>query len=256
VTAKTALNAKNLEGLGPERLAELLIEISAGNASVKRRLRMELAITQSPVKLASEVRKRLTNIARSRSFVDRQDARSLADDLESQRRAIVEMLAKADPTEALDLLWKFMAMAARVFERCDDSSRTIIGVFHEACRDIGEVALKANADPTSLADQAFAALIVNDYGQCDDLIRVLAPALGQGGLEHLKQRMIDLSNRPVLTWPLGPMQPISRACAWPACQKSDDPPRRDCARALNHRMAGSIGPGSLLRSAIGPTCLH
>ena len=66
MTAKTALNAKNLEGLGPERLAELLIEISAGNASVKRRLRMELAITQSPVKLASEVRKRLTNIARSR----------------------------------------------------------------------------------------------------------------------------------------------------------------------------------------------
>ena len=198
MTAKTALNAKNLEGLGPERLAELLIEISAGNAAARRRLRVELAGAQSPAELVKEVRKRLTNIARSRSFVDRQGARSLADDLESQRRAIVEMVAKADPTEALDLLWKFMAMAAPVFERCDDSSGTVIGVFHEACRDIGEVALRASADPTSLADQAFAALIVNDYAQCDDLIRVLAPALGQGGLEHLKQRMIDLSNRPVM----------------------------------------------------------
>jgi hypothetical protein len=48
-----------------------------------------------------------------------------------------------------------------------------------------------------LADQAFAALIVNDYGQFDRLVQVLAPTIGQAGLEHLKQRMIDLSNRPV-----------------------------------------------------------
>ena len=137
MAAKTALNAKNLEALGLKRLAELLIEISAGNAAAKRRLRVELAGAQSPAELVKEVRKRLTNIARSRSFVDRQGARSLAGDLESQRRAIVEMVAKADPTEALDLLWKFMAMAAPVFERCDDSSGTVIGVFHEACRDIG-----------------------------------------------------------------------------------------------------------------------
>jgi uncharacterized protein DUF6880 len=73
----------------------------------------------------------------------------------------------------------------------------VIGVFHEACSDMGEVAVKAKADPTTLADRAFEALIVNDYGQFDPLIRVLAPALGQAGLRHLKQRMIDLSNRPV-----------------------------------------------------------
>ena len=40
--------------------------------------------------------------------------------------------------------------------------------------------------------------MANDYGQFDELIRVLAPALGQTGLEHLKQRMIDLSNRPII----------------------------------------------------------
>ena len=38
---------------------------------------------------------------------------------------------------------------------------------------------------------------MNGYGQFDELIRVLAPALGQAGLEHLKQRMRALSNRPV-----------------------------------------------------------
>jgi uncharacterized protein DUF6880 len=59
VAAKTALNTKNLEALGAERLAELLIEISAGNAAAKRRLRVELAGAQSPAQLVKEVRKRI-----------------------------------------------------------------------------------------------------------------------------------------------------------------------------------------------------
>jgi hypothetical protein len=197
VAGKTALNAKNLEALGPARLAELLIEISAGNAAAKRRLRLELAGAQSPGEVAREVRKRLVTIARSRSFVDWQGVRSLADDLDTQRRAIVERVAKAEPTDALDLLWRLMGLAPSVFERCDDSNGVVIGVFHEACRDIGDAALKAEANPTSLADRAFEALIVNDHGQFDELIRVLAPALGQAGLDHLKQRMTDLSNQPV-----------------------------------------------------------
>ena len=52
MATKTSLNAKNLEPLGAERLAELLIEISAGNAAAKRRLRLELAGARSPAELA------------------------------------------------------------------------------------------------------------------------------------------------------------------------------------------------------------
>jgi hypothetical protein len=168
-------------------------------ATTKRRLRFALAGAQGPGELAKEVRKRLAIMARSGSFVDWQGVRALADDLETQRRAIVETVAKADPKEALDLLWKFMALAPSIFERSDDGSGTVIGVFHEACSDIGDVALQASSNPTTLGDRAFEALIANDYGQFDELIAVLAPALGRAGLEHLKHRMIDLSNRPVKT---------------------------------------------------------
>ena len=114
-TAKTTLNAKNLEALGAERLAGLLIEISTGNTAAKRRLRLELAGTQGPAELAKEVRRRLTTIARSRSFVDWQGVRSLAGDLEAQLRAVVETVAKKDPGEAFDLLWRFMALAPSIF---------------------------------------------------------------------------------------------------------------------------------------------
>jgi Family of unknown function (DUF6880) len=197
VAAKTALNAKNLEALGAERLAELLIEISTGNAAAKRRLKLELAGAQSPAELAKEVRRRLATIARSRSFVERQGIRSLADDLEAQRRAVVETVARKDPREALDLLWRFMGLAPSILDRCDDSNGTVISVFHDACSAIGDVALAAKPDATALADQAFEALVANDYGQFDGQIGVLTTALGQTGLEHLRQPMIDLSNRPV-----------------------------------------------------------
>lgn len=47
MASKKTLNAKNLEALGAQRLAELLIEISTGDAAAKRRLRLELAGAES-----------------------------------------------------------------------------------------------------------------------------------------------------------------------------------------------------------------
>ena len=96
MASKKTLNAKNLEALGAERLAGLLIEISTGSAAAKRRLRLELAGAESPREVAKEVRKRLTTITRSRSFVDWQNRRALVDDLETQRRAIIEQVTKSD----------------------------------------------------------------------------------------------------------------------------------------------------------------
>jgi hypothetical protein len=87
--AKKTLNTGNLEALGAARLAELLMEVSEGNAAAKRRLRLALAGAESPAEVAKQVRKRLATIARSRSFVDWQNRKSLVDDLETQRRAIV-----------------------------------------------------------------------------------------------------------------------------------------------------------------------
>jgi hypothetical protein len=193
VTSKKTLNAKNLEALGADRLAELLMEISRGNAAAKRRLRLELAGAQSPSEVAKEVRKRLTTIARSRSFVDWQNRRTLVEDLETQRRAIVGQVAKADSAEALELIWRFMALANSVFGRCDDSSGTVIGIFHAACRDLGEIAHVVKLAPEVLAERVFNALNENDYGQYDDLIGALSPALGPTGLEQLKERFLELS---------------------------------------------------------------
>jgi hypothetical protein len=196
MTARKTLNAKDLEALGAERLAELLVEVSTGNAGVKRRIRLELASLQSPDQVAKEIRKRLSTIARSRSFVDWQNRRDLVDDLEAQRRAIVQQVAKVDPTEGLDLMWRFMALANSVFARCDDSSGTVSSIFHAACHDLGEMAQTAKVSSEELAERTFNTLIDNDCGQYDELIAVLIPALGPTGLDQLKGRFLEFSNVP------------------------------------------------------------
>lgn len=194
---KTTLNARNLEALGAQRLAALLIDISTGSAAAKRRLRLELAGTGGTGEVVREIRKRLATLARARSVVDWPKRRALAEDLEAQRRAIVEQIATGDPTEALSLMWQFLALAAPTLERCYDSGGSVIGVFTAAIADLGEIASAAQPDPARLADEVFEALTRNDYGQYDSLIGVLAPTLRPEGLEHLRGRIIALSGQPV-----------------------------------------------------------
>jgi hypothetical protein len=55
MASKSTLNAKNLEALGTERLAQLLIEISTGDAAAKRKLRLALAGAEGPKEAAREI---------------------------------------------------------------------------------------------------------------------------------------------------------------------------------------------------------
>ena len=196
MASRKTLNAKNLEALGARRLAELLIEISAGDTVAKRRLRLELAGRESPAAVAAEVRKRLATIGRSRSFVDRRRASALAKDLDIQRRAVAGPIAAGDPAEGLDLMWRFLSLANPVLDRCDDSDGAVSGVFGEAVDDLVRIAEAAQPEPAALADRVLEAITANDYGQYESLVRVLAPILGQAGLEHLRRGVTALSKEP------------------------------------------------------------
>lgn len=197
MASKSTLNAKNLEALGAECLAQLLMEISAGDAAAKRRLRLALAGAEGPREAAREIAKGLASIARARALVDWQNRKPLVKDLETQRRAILEQIAPHDPGEALALLWRFMGLATPVFERCDDGSGTVIDIFHQACADLGEVAKAAAPDPKALARQVLEALQDNGFGQYDGLIVIMGPALGPAGIGHLKSLVEALGRTPV-----------------------------------------------------------
>jgi Family of unknown function (DUF6880) len=70
----------------------------------------------------------LTTISRSRSFIDWQNRRTLIEDLEGQRRAIANQVFKADFSEALDLMWQFMALANSIYGALALAARNFIGI--------------------------------------------------------------------------------------------------------------------------------
>ena len=183
------LNAANLEALGAARLSALLIEISTGSAAAKRRLRLALAGNAGPAEASREVSKRLASIAKARGFLDAQQARSLAADLESQHRAILDLLAPGNPREAFELLWQFIGCAQSVFARSDDRSGRLTGIFQGAVRDLGPLAQAARLDPARLAERSFEALRRDQYGAWDELVPTLATHLGGPGLARIKALM-------------------------------------------------------------------
>lgn len=197
MATKKTLNAERLEMLGAKRLAELLMDIAEGDAATTRRLKLELAAQEAPETVGAEVRKRLTQIARARSFADWRKVRDLAGDLDAQRHAIIDQVAACDAAEALELMWRFTDLAEAVHGRCDDSNGVIGAVFRDACRDLGPLAQAAKPDPVDLADRVFTALNENGYSQYDHVIETLGASLGAIGLNHLKGRFIELAKTPV-----------------------------------------------------------
>jgi len=186
MASKTTLNAKNLEALGVERLAELLIEIRTGNAHHKRRLRMELVGNSTSVELAREVRKRLGSIARAKSWFDWQKVKAVKADLETQRKTITEKIAPSDPNEGFQLIWQFLSLADSIFERSHDGSGSLIESFHAASADAGRIAALAKVSTQRLVDKIVGALQDNGYGQYDGLIDAMAPVLAETGLRKLQ----------------------------------------------------------------------
>jgi Family of unknown function (DUF6880) len=184
--SKKTLNKDNLTALGAERLADLLLEVSTGSAEIKRRLRLELSHNVGPTELARDVRKRLGSLRKSTSFVGWRKRKSLIKDLKTQLDMITEKIAPEEPTEAFDLLWQFIELAPSVYERVDDSRGDVGDVFRSAMLRFEDIGPRAVLDPTALASRIWDALRDNGYGEFDGIIGLLAPTLGEGGLEYLK----------------------------------------------------------------------
>ncbi len=179
------LNAANLEALGAARLAALLIQISSGDAAIKRRLRLTLAGSVGPTEAIREVTKRLASIARARSFLETHAIKSLAAELDEQRRVILDLVAPNASVDAFDLMWRLVDCSSAVFARCGDGNARLYSVFQNVIQDLGPLAQAAKVDPADLARRAFGALQADEYNTWEELIPALAPQLGPAGLRSL-----------------------------------------------------------------------
>ncbi|MBU2961878.1 hypothetical protein KO516_13880, partial [Citreicella sp. C3M06] len=186
--AGKALNKANLAALGPDALAELLLEAVKGDAARQRRVRMALSAEQGPEAIAADVRKRFASIRRGRSFIARKAQKTLGQELHDLTRQIETRIAPEAPDQAFDLLWTQLHLAEGIHERSDDSWGTIGDAMREAMATIGRIAPKLAQNSEALADDIFEAMSTDGYGAFDRAIEALAPALGETGLAALKAR--------------------------------------------------------------------
>ncbi|TPE47307.1 DUF6880 family protein [Amaricoccus solimangrovi] len=185
--SKKTLNAANLERLGAEKLAALVMELVAGNAALQRRARMELSAAQGPEDVASDIRKRFASLRRSSSFMDWHGQKALVKDLEGLVRLIEEVVAPHDTEAAFELLWSFLQLAPSIHERADDSNGAIGGVFDDVIEAVARLAPRLSVDPEAQAERILPAVADAGYGEFDGIIPAMAAALGRDGLEHLKR---------------------------------------------------------------------
>ena len=118
--SKKTLNKANLENLGADKLAALVMELVQGNAALQRRARMELSAAQGPKDVAADLRKRFASLRRSTSYLDWRKQRALVKDLESLLAMIETSILPHDAQDGFELLWSFLQLAPSIHERTDD----------------------------------------------------------------------------------------------------------------------------------------
>lgn len=185
--SKKTLNKTNLEKLGADKLAALVMDLVQGNAALQRRARMELSAAQGPQDVAADIRKRFASLRRSTSFIDWKKQRALVKDLQGLLRLIEDTVAPHDANEAFELLWSLLQLAPSIHERTDDSNGAVGDVMHDTIEIIGKVSPRISVDPETLAERVFEAVADAGFGEFDGIIPATADALGEQGLEHLKQ---------------------------------------------------------------------
>ncbi len=184
--SKKTLNKLNLEGLGAEKLAELVMELVQGSAALQRRARMELSAAQGHKEIAADVRKRFASLRRSKSWLDWRKQRALVKDLDGLLDMIEHKVAPHDPNEAFELAWTLLTIAPSLYERTDDSNGAIGDEMSFAVRLIERVAPQVKLDANILAERILDAVVDAGYGEFDGIIPATAPILGDDGLEQLK----------------------------------------------------------------------
>ncbi|WP_312146399.1 DUF6880 family protein [Brevundimonas sp.] len=144
--ASVRLSSASLVHLGAPRLADILIDAGAGNANLKRRLRLELAAELGPAALAMEINKRLIALEAARTRVSWRKRGELITDLETHRRMTVERLAPDAPGEALMVLVRWFDLYPGLVARVKDTKGELIATFEAGAPDLFRIAGSAEQE--------------------------------------------------------------------------------------------------------------
>ncbi|WP_136684250.1 DUF6880 family protein [Falsirhodobacter xinxiangensis] len=181
-----ALNKKNLLALGPDRLAELLLEVTKGRADAQRRLRLELSAHSGAEDVARDIRKRYASIRLAKGYLSRKTHRTFAKEIRSLIALIEQGVAPGDPGLGFDLLWELLHLAPGVLRRTKDSGDILAEAFADVMAAVERIGVNVTVAPVALAETVFEAVREDGGDTFAGAVRALAAPLGAEGLAHLR----------------------------------------------------------------------
>lgn len=189
---KPSLTTDKLKDLGTEKLAQLVLEEAERNAGFRRQVKAALAGKSGPDAIAKLIDRRLSGLARAKSFVEWDKARAFADDLRSLTDTITSELGPAAPALAVDRLLRFIATHERVFERVDDSSGRVQDVYYQAIQATGDLTQSLAAPEADLLpEKIMTALGESTHGYLANVTEAVAPHLPQDSLARWDSDLKD-----------------------------------------------------------------
>ena len=192
MASKKKITNETLKALGIDRLAGLLMECCDNDPVLAKRVRLVLTAEEGSDKLSASIAKRIASIARSRAMVSWNRCRAYIRELDDLRETIVTTLGNADPTEAVERLWTFIALSGDVIERLEHAHGEADDVFSYAVENLGGLCLKVeNRDEIALAERVFGVFSGDGSAVPYVIIKAMGEALGREGRKHLKSLLTN-----------------------------------------------------------------
>ncbi|MGA0603409.1 DUF6880 family protein [Caulobacter sp. KR2-114] len=183
------VNAANLEALGAERLAAILLEAADEQPAVKRRLRLALAAAAGPEVLAADLAKALDSARAARGRIPWRKLRTVRQELDLLRATIAGPLAEADPAAGVVLMLGFVGLQRPVLARTKDAKGEMAALFAEALEDLARLAPLTPTAPAAISELAFAVLDDLPVAAMGPVTQALAPALDGVAVAELRARI-------------------------------------------------------------------
>ncbi len=177
---------KDLVKLGPELLAEKLINFSKTNRVIAKELEL-LALKNDPQKLFNKINQQINAIKRSKRFIQWNETHLLTDELYQITNAIEHDLLSFSPPLAIELIETLFNMDESLCERADDSNGEL-GIFYYSLAELwGKVCNVFGKNNTiNLPAKVFELLLHDNYGVRNHIIKHSSNALGEEGLKQLE----------------------------------------------------------------------
>ncbi len=122
---------QKIEGLDADLIKDFLLDLYLHYPELHNQIEA-LLLYNDPAALAKAILKRIQSVSRGRRFIDYRMSTDFARNLDTIVADIESGLLDNSPKHAFELMTKFLATSKKVFERVDDSSGEIGGVYRES----------------------------------------------------------------------------------------------------------------------------